>query len=91
MADTPAEPLTRERIEGDAAFVRFRRKLEDVVTQALNMDGYIRAQVSARDISKHCPLGQAAAFIGGFDDSGPVDAESRPYYQLGKLYRARFP
>lgn len=102
-------------ITGDEVFTRFRRKLEDAVTVAINSGKRVRR---VRGFS--CPLGtamrgvfdrpwpkpaasawniapgDAADFAGGFDGDPTAYIEdggngSGPYYELGKLYRARFP
>lgn len=113
----------RKVVHGDEAFERFRRKLADVVTVAIN--GGRRVTSDSRKWFAlgggfGCPLGcvftdaqvadanyrlapvagmaagpwgltigEAMEFMIGFGDCGNI--APTPYFELGRLYRERFP
>lgn len=104
-------------ITGDETFTRFRRKLEDAVTVAINSGRVVAPSEMGRP-DTCCPFAcitggtypppgairyrmpeltlpnmAPSAFTDGFDGYELVYEHSdvRPYYELGRLYRARFP
>lgn len=96
----------------DETFERFRRKLADVVTVAIN-EGKKLSVLAGVAEPTYCPIGchpkstsmqpfpfqgallfairagDACAFMAGFDGR-PIHKVS-PYFELGCLYRSRFP
>ena len=98
-------------IVGDETFTRFRRKLEDRVTWAINTGRTVGKDLPFCPLGASCPsvsesaghavttpagfLGisgaDAWAFADGYDGSRRGPRCSWPYYELGKLYRKRFP
>lgn len=105
-------------ITGDQEFTRFRRKLEDVVTVAINSGKVVKADRPLVNNDFYCPvgcfpgatfvtpawLGSAGTavdyltesnfnmFMAAFDQETFLTTYAgNPYYDLGRIYRARFP